>query len=126
MARLIHGSMAGGIIAFAAGAYFAFKPATDANVSPVVVGAFLALSIVAAASSIVLRRRVPQRNTNESSDLFWTTASAAALLTWAALEAGAMLAIVAYLLGKVPVALIVAGIALAGLIALHPGRLERS
>jgi hypothetical protein len=126
--RLIHGSFCVGILLFAAVNYFLIRPArAGESLAPAVLGALLGLSLAASAfGALVLRRRVPRRNTDESADLYWTTAAAPALLTWAPLEGGALIGLVAYLLDGSPAGLAVAAVALAGLIALNPGRLERS
>jgi hypothetical protein len=126
--RLIHAAFAIGIILFAIVAHFVIRPsrAMITDLPPAVIGVALGISLAASGVSVVMRRRVPRRNTDESADLFWTTASLPALLTWAPLEGGALLGIVVYLITDVPAALVVAGIALAGLIAFNPARLERA
>jgi hypothetical protein len=85
----------------------------------------LGLSLCAIAAAFFLRRRVPRRNTNESADLFWTTALAPALITWAPCEGAALLALFAYARTGQVVALGVAGIAVAIMVALNPVVLER-
>lgn len=126
-ARLIHASLTLGVIFFAIVVHFVVRPAREesAALPPVVVNVLLGLSLAASALSVVMRRRVPRRSTNESADLFWTMAAGPALVTWAPLEAGALLGIVAYMLAGTPAALGVAGIALAGLLVFNPAQLER-
>jgi hypothetical protein len=126
--RLIHGALAIGVILFAIVVHFVVRPssAMTTELPPVVIGVLLGVSLAASGFSVVMRRRVPRRNTNESADLFWTTAALPALLAWAPLEGAALLGIVAYMFTDTPAALVVAGIALAGLIAFNPARLERA
>ncbi len=126
-ARLIHAALALGVVLFALVVFFVVRPANveAAEMPPVVAGVLLALSLAACALALVMRRRVPRRSTDESADLFWTRAAAPALLAWAPLEGGALLGVVAYMLTGTSAALGVAGIALAGLIAFNPARLER-
>lgn len=127
MARMIHLSMPAGIVLFALVVHFVIRPARAdlARPSTTVIWALLALSLAASGLSVVLRRRVPRRNTNESADLFWSTASTAALITWALLEAGGLLGVVAYMLSGMQVAVLAAGIALAGFVVFSPTSLER-
>jgi hypothetical protein len=125
--RLIHGSFVVGIVLFAIIVHFVTRPTmADVTVTPIVIGVLLAVSLAASGLALVLRRRVPTRNTNESADLFWTTAATPALIAWAPLEGGALMGIVAYMLSGMPATLVVAGIALAGLIAFRPARFERN
>jgi hypothetical protein len=125
--RLIHGSFVVGIVLFAIIVHFVTRPTmADVTVTRIVIGVLLAVSLAASGLALVLRRRVPTRNTNESADLFWTTAATPALIAWAPLEGGALMGIVAYMLSGMPATLVVAGIALAGLIAFRPARFERN
>lgn len=127
-ARLIHAALTSGVIIFAVISLLVLRPAmAEASMPPVVLGLLLALSLASSAFAVlVMRRRVPRRNTNESADLYWTTAATHALLTWAPLEAGALLGLVAHMLTGSSAALGVAAIALVGLIAVNPARLERA
>lgn len=125
--RLIHASLVAGLILFAIVNYFLIRPQRTGSLPASAVAILLGLSLAASALSfLVLRGRVPQRSTDESADLYWTRASAPAIIAWAPLEGAALLALVAYMLAGSTASLVVAAIALLGLIALHPGRLERA
>lgn len=85
----------------------------------------LGLSLGACAMSLVLRKRVPQRSTDESANLFWTSAATPALLTWASLEAASLFAILAYALTGSQLPIAVAAVTVILLVVLNPARLER-
>jgi cobalamin synthase len=124
--RMIHLSFPVGIVLFALVVHFLVRPATPdlPQLSTTLIWALIAVSIAASGLSVILRRRVPERNTNESADLFWSKATQPALLTWMPLEAGGLLGVVAYMLSGTPVAWLAVGIALAGFIAFRPSSLE--
>jgi hypothetical protein len=127
--RVIHFSMISGVVLFALVAHFVMRPsmAADAGDLPAtLVGGLLGVALIACAVSLLLRRRVPQRTTDESADLFWATASAPAQITWAALEGAGLLS--AFLYGRTgsPSAIGVAAIAVVLLLILNPARLARS
>lgn len=128
MARFIHASLIVGVLLFAAVSHFVMRPAmSDQPLPAVVTVALLAASLVATALAVlVLRPRIPRRSADESADLYWAAAATPALLAWAPLEAAAIMALVAYMLGASLIALGVAAVALLGMIALNPGRLERA
>ncbi|MBM2813121.1 MAG: hypothetical protein HW416_3880, partial [Chloroflexi bacterium] len=86
----------------------------------VVVRVLLGLSLSACALSLLLRRRVPQRSTDESADLFWTTAASPALLAWAPLEIAILLAIIAYAGSGSMLAIAVAAVSTFLFILLNP------
>jgi hypothetical protein len=127
-ARLIHASLAAGVLLFGAGVYFALRPNLASAAAPpaALISALIGFSVVACASSLVMLRRVPRRSTDESANLFWTRATTPALVTWALVEGGSLMAIVAYVLSGSVAALAVAGVGLAGLIALNPRYIERT
>jgi NhaP-type Na+/H+ or K+/H+ antiporter len=126
-ARMLHLSFPVGIVLFALVTHFVVRPnRSDLPQLPMkVVWAIIAGSVAVSAVSVVLRRRVPRRNTNESADLFWSTATAPALITWMPLEAGGLLGVIAYMLSGAPLAWLAVGIALAGFLAFNPASLER-
>ena len=128
VARLIHGSLVVGVVLFTAVSHFIMRPSMSAQpLPPLVLAGMLGVSLMASALAVlVLRPRVPQRSADESPNLYWSTAGAPAIVTWAVLEGAALLAVISYMLGASPVALGVAAIAVLGMIALHPGRLERA
>lgn len=126
--RLIYGAMVTGVVLFGIVAHFVLKPQmADARAfPPLVANALLGVAAAALAVAFLLRRRVPQRMTNDSADLFWTTAMRPALLTWAPIEAASLLAIVCYALTASQVAVAVAVVAIVTFAVLNPGALERS
>jgi hypothetical protein len=126
--RLIHGSFIMGIVLFAAVVQFLLKPAGNlpalpSNVLNALLGASVGVSIL---GLLLLRRRIPKRSTADSADLFWSTATAPLIIAMAPLEAGALLAIVAYMCGAPIIALGAAGIAILGMLSLYPGFFDRS
>jgi hypothetical protein len=75
--------------------------------------------------ALVLRRRVPQRQTNESDDLFWASAATPAMMMWAPLEAASLIGVFVYSqTGSVP-AIAVAAVALLLFVLINPAHLER-
>src|SRR5688500_17166903 len=92
--RLIHAAMVTGVLLFAIVGHFLLRPgmADSGDLPPVMLRALLGVALGACALSLLLRRRVPQRSSDESVDLFWTTATTPALLTWAPLEGASLLA----------------------------------
>jgi hypothetical protein len=127
-ARMIHASLAIGVVLFAIVNYFVVRPTMAAeSVPPLVVNVLLGVSLAASALGVVvLRGRVPRRSTDESADLYWTRAMGPAIIGWAPLEGGALMSLVAYMLNGSVASLAVAGIALLGMIVLHPGHFERA
>lgn len=101
--------------------------ANPQGVAPAILYALLGAAVSAIVLSFaVLKPRIPLKSTNESADLFWTRASAPALIAWSAVEGGALLSIVAYMLSGSPIALGTALAAIVALAAMHPGRIERA
>ena len=125
--RLIHAAMVTGVLLFALLVYFLLRPAQEISqdLPPIVPQVLLGVSLGACAVSLWFRRRVPQRSTDESADLFWTTATTPALLTWAFLEVASLTALVAWWLTGAALALPVAGVAILMFVVLNPARLER-
>ena len=93
--RLIHAAMVTGVLLFAVVGHFLLRPAMEnsGDLPPILLGTLLGVALGACALSVVLRRRVPQRSSDESVNLYWTTAATPALLTWAPLEGASLLAI---------------------------------
>lgn len=126
--RIIHAAFAGGVAFVALGVHLGLRPQLkpeplESSIVNVIVGLSLLVSAVALT---LLRGRVPKKSTNESADLFWTRASLPALVSWAALEGGGLLAVVAYFLSGSTWALAAIGVALFGLLVISPGHFERA
>ena len=126
--RLLHGAFIFGIVMFAIVVHFLTRPAMAGETFPAAArNVLLGVSLAASALSLfVLRSRVPRRSREESADLYWTTATALALMAWMPLEAGALLGVVVYMLYGTPAGLAVAAVAVVGFLVLAPGRLERA
>jgi hypothetical protein len=126
--RIMHAALTSGVVLFALMAHFVLKPAMaqDASFPPTISSALLVASLCACAVGLVMRRRVPRRSTDQSADLFWTAASAPALITWALFEGASMLAVFDYARTGQAAALVVAAIGVALMLAFHPARLERA
>jgi hypothetical protein len=125
--RLIHAAMIAGVLLFALVGHFLLKPALadSGDLPPIVPRALLGVSLGACALSLLLRRRVPHRSIDESADLFWTTATVPALLTWAPLEGASLLALFAYARTGALLAIPVAAVAILIFVLLNPAYLER-
>lgn len=125
--RLIHAAMVTGVLLFAVVGHFALRPAmaNSGDLPPIVLGTLLGVALGACALSLVLRRRVPQRPSDESVNLYWTTAATPALLTWAPLEGASLLAIFLYARTGAPATIAVGVIAVLLFVALNPAHLER-
>ena len=116
-----------GVLLFALVSHFVLRPTmADAEaLPPVVLPALMALAVGACAVSLLLRRRVPRRSTDESADLFWTKAATPALVTWAPLEAASLLSVFLYARTGSQPAIAVAAVALLQFVLLNPAYLER-
>ena len=97
----------------------------DSGLPPLVPHLLLGAAIGAGALSFLLRNRVPRRPPDVSADLFWTTATPPALLTWASLEAATVLAVLAYALTGSQQAAAVATVAMILFAVTNPAYLER-
>lgn len=126
-ARMIHASLLLGQILFAGVTFLTVRPTMpDAGPRPdVSVLQLFAVSVVACAAALLLRRRVPTRPLDASTDLFWSTAQQPALIAWMPLEAAGLFALVTYFQTAATVALVAAAIPAALLLALNPWTLER-
>jgi hypothetical protein len=125
--RLIHAAMVTGVLLFAVVGHFFLRPAmaNSGDLPPIMLRTLLGVALGACALSLVLRRRVPQRSTDESVNLYWTTAATPALLTWAPLEGASLLAIFLYARTGAQTTIAVAAIAVLLFVALNPAYLER-
>ena len=125
--RVIHAALVGGCVLFALVIYFVVRPQRSDAIAPGMLYALLGAAVSAIlVAFVVLKPRIPLKSTNESADLFWTRASAPALIAWSAVEGGALLSIVGYMLSGSPLALGTALAAIVALVAMHPGRIERA
>ena len=126
--RILHAALTSGVVLFALVVHFVLRPAMaqDAPFAPATSSALLVASLCASAAGLVMRRRVPRRSSGQSADLFWTAASAPALITWALFEGAGMLAVIDYARTGQSAALIFAGIGVALMVAFHPARFERA
>ena len=125
--RLIHAAMVTGVLLFAVVGHFVLRPAmaNSGDLPPIMLGTLLGVALGACALSLVLRRRVPQRSSDESVNLYWATAATPALLTWAAVEGASLLAIFLYARTGAQATIAVAVIAVLLFVALNPAYLER-
>lgn len=125
--RMIHASQIAGVVLFGFVAHFLMRPkiAASDGYPPALLPVLLGLAIAACVVSIIMRRRIPRRSTNESADLFWTKATTPALLTWVPLQMAGLLAVLSYALIGFQPAIAIAAVAVVGLIALAPPFLER-
>jgi hypothetical protein len=89
-----------------------------------VVLAALGVGLLAVALG-VLRRRIPERAPEQTPVGFWSAESvSAAIMLWAVVEAAGLMGLVGYLLTGETIPVVVAGLAVATLLLLGPGRLE--
>ena len=125
--RLIHAAMVTGVLLFAVVGHFVLRPAmaNSGDLAPIMLRTLLGVALGACALSLVLRRRVPQRSSDESVDLYWKTAATPALLTWAPLEGASLLVIFLYARTGAQSTIAVAAIAVLLFVALNPAHLER-
>lgn len=126
-ARLIHGALMAGVVAFGAITVLVIRPSRpDMTLPPAALYVLLGVSLAATALGLgVLRGRVPRRVQEQSPDLYWQSALAPALVTWSAMEGGALTGVVGYFVGGSPAALAVAAVGLAAMIAMRPAHVER-
>jgi hypothetical protein len=124
---MLHGAMVTGILLFALVAQFLLRPsfANAGEFPSIVVRVLIGVSLLACVVALLLRKRVPPRSTDESADLFWTRATAPALLTWAPLEAASLIAVFVYARTGSQPALAVAAVAVILFVVLNPAYLER-
>jgi hypothetical protein len=128
--RIIHAALVAGVLL--AGGTFAFMvrvrghaPEGGETLGIVLPAVGIGLLLVSAS---VLRRRVPERSSQQSSDGYWAAVEnrGAAILLWAVTEGAALVSLVGYFLSGAPAGAAVAVVALAALILYRPSRLERA
>ncbi len=123
----MHGAMVTGVLLFAVVGFFVFKPSDPSSIelTPRLIAALLALSLGTCALSLLLRRRVPRKTNAEPADAYWVAATPRAMMAWAPLEAGSLLAV--YLSARTHsiTAVAVAVVTVLVFITLNPGSLER-
>jgi hypothetical protein len=128
--RIIHAALVAGVLL--AGGTFAFMvrsrghaPEGGETLGIVLPALGIGLLLVSAS---VLRRRVPERRSQQSSDGYWAAVETrgAAIVLWAVTEGAALVSLVGYFLSGAPAASAVAVVALVALILYRPSRLERA
>ena len=78
-----------------------------------------------AAALVLFRSKIPQRSVDQTPDDYWTSNEVRiALVTWAIIEGGGLVAWVGYLLTGTPVPAGVGVLAIAALMLVRPSRLE--
>ena len=85
----------------------------------------LCVSLGACSLSLLLRRRVPKRSTDESADLFWKTAGQPVMVVWALLDAACLLPVFVYARTSSTQSVVVAAMAVLLFIVLNPWYFER-
>lgn len=125
--RLIHASLITGLLLLFLVTHFILRRTLTEplEISTDMLHVLLGAALAGCALSLLLRRRVPQRATDESKDLFWTRAATPALIMWASLEAPCLLAILLYMRTGSQSAIGVAAIAAVLFVILNPAFLER-
>ena len=125
--RLIYAALVSGVCLFALVSHFALRPAMGGSTQlpSTLVPALLGVALAACALSLLLRRRIPRRSTDESADLFWSGAVTPALITWAAVEGAGLLSVLLYALTGAQSAIAVAAVAIILFLSLNPTFLER-
>ena len=128
--RIIHAALVAGVLL--AGGTLAFMVRVRGHAPEGGETLGIVLPVVAIAlllvSASVLRRRVPERSSQQSPDGYWAAVEnrGAAIVLWAATEGAALVSLVGYFLSGVSAAATVAIVALAALIVYRPSRLERA
>jgi hypothetical protein len=125
--RLLHLALVTGVILFALISHFVLRQtmADSHEVSPNLLRILLALAVLACAASLLLQRRIPRRQRDDSADLFWRTALAPALIMWSAIEMASLLSVYLYALTGSQAAIGIASIAVVLFVIQNPARLER-
>ena len=123
----IHAALVSGVL-LAGGAFFMVRarvPAPGGGQTLGMILPVLGIGLVLVAAS-VLRRRVPERGSQQSSDAYWAVAEnrEAAIVLWFVTEGAALISLVGYFLSGRPAATAAAAIALGMLILYRPSRLE--
>ncbi len=124
-ARIVHAAMATGVILFAIVAHFVLVPRANTSGNLVtLVPTVLAVAGALCGLSLLLLKRVARPLSEESTDAFWVRAATPALVTWAPLEAAALLCVVLYSQTASKAAIAFAAIAVILLVLLSPGYFE--
>jgi hypothetical protein len=124
---MIHASLIVGQVLFAGVTVVQRRAGGDAP-SALSQGSLIVTACAAVAAcvlALVLRQRIPTRSRETSPDLFWSTVSSKAMLTWLPLEAAGLFALAQFYSTADPVALGVAALPMALLAYLNPWVLER-
>jgi hypothetical protein len=127
-ARILHASLVLGVILVGVVFFFVLRtiPPSFPRASILsFVTAGLGLGNLAAALAL-FRSKIPRRSADQTPDDYWTSAEARgiAIVTWAIIEGGGLVAWVGYLLTGTPVPAGVGVLAIAALILVRPSRLE--
>jgi hypothetical protein len=84
----------------------------------------LTIALCLCAVSMLLMQRVPRPDDTETAGAFWLRAASPALITWAPLEAAALLSIVTYSQTGSTAAIVVAAVAVLIFVLLRPAYFE--
>ena len=84
----------------------------------------LAIALGLCAVAMLLMRRVPRPDDGETAGAFWLRAASPALVTWAPLEAAALLSVVTYAQTGSVAAIVVAAVAVLIFVLLRPAYFE--
>jgi hypothetical protein len=119
--------MVTGVLLFALVGHFVLRPvmARDEQLSPALLRTLVGVALAACALSLVLRRNVPRRPGDESTDFYWTTAAPRAMRMWMPLEGASLLAVYLYARTGAHIPLAVAAVAVSLFVVLNPAFLER-
>jgi hypothetical protein len=126
-ARIIHAALVLGVVV-ATAVLLAVRAAAAASAAPsaappILLPVLIAVGLVAVASALFLKARLPERGSGTTEDAWWAANLARAIPVWALLEGAGMVGAVFYFIGVGTAGLIVAAAALALLVANGPGRL---
>jgi hypothetical protein len=124
--RLIHASMVVAVVVFAVVSYVVGRASSAvAPFPPQVISAMLALTIAGCGFAGFMRRRLPNRSSDESVDAFWERAAAPALVAWAVAEGPSLFGVLIYMLSRSPFGLGVAALGVLILMLGNPASLEK-
>ena len=126
--RILHAALVLGVTLAGVVFFIVLRTITPAFPRTSIIGwvtAGVGLGNVAAALGL-FRPRMPQRPSDQAPDDYWTRSEirGMAIVLWAMIEGGALLAWVGYLLTGAPVPAGVALLAIAALMLVRPARLE--
>ena len=125
--RVMHTALIASVLLFAVVVQFVLRPALvgSTTLPPLMVEGLVGVALAACALSLLLRRRVPRRSTDESADLFWARASVPAFRMWALLEGASLLGVYLYARTGTSAPLGVALVAVVLSIVLNPMYLQK-